>query len=183
MNRFLKISAVILALFSVAAFASVTMRDLIITASIFTNGAITSSTINSTSVGATTPSSGKFASVNDTGLTTGAVCNSSGLLNTCVSTGINLDWTDTGCGLANSTDSTCPASTTLPSGGFADSTYSVECTPENSSPGSGGTTIPVVVFTTQTKTATAVSYQLSCTFGCSSVATVTTTIDCHAHHN
>lgn len=188
MNRFLKISAVVLAFFSVAAFASVTMRDLIITASTFTNGAITNSTINSTSVGLTTPSTGAFTTVTANGLTNGKCVQAStgGLLATTAfpcRSGIDLDWTDTGCALANSTDATCATSTTLPSGGYADSSYSVECTPENSSPGSGGTTIPVVVFTTQTKTATALSYQLSCTFGCSSVASVTTTIDCHAHHN
>lgn len=149
---------------------------------------ITNSFLDSSPIGSITPSTAVFTSATDNGLTVGNCMQAStgGLLATtsfpCY-TGKDLNWTDTGCTLANSTDSSCPASTTLPSGGYADATYSVECTPENSSPGSGGTTIPVVVFTTQTKTATAISYQLSCTFGCGSVATVTTTIDCHAHHN
>lgn len=196
MKRFLKISVITLALFSVAAWASVTMRDLIITASTFTNGVITNSTINSTSVGATTPSTGVFTGITLTTPPTncGSVTPSYGIDAHGNALCLSTTWQDAygsvaGCSFPNDGGGlNCVPGSITWSPAFPGTSYSVACEVMYSAAIAGGSsTQPVLIVNATNTSGSSTTITEGVAQGSSGGYGVSTsygaTIQCHAHSN
>lgn len=142
---------------------------------------ITHSFLDSSPVGATTPSTGAFTTLKDTGVVS-APCtgtDGTGLLVSvpCITSVQDQDWTSSAlCSLANSTDSGCSGSISLPVA-YADASYTVECMPTTSN----GTFVSMSGQTS--KASSSFPYVLTCTFNCGAASSAATTADCHSHHN